>query len=46
MTQVLETTQYRDEAMAAAYRNRMDGRQGMLRAIIDRIAGEGNLAEG
>lgn len=45
-TKVLEAAQYRDEAMSAAYRNRMDRRQGLLRAIIDRIAGEGSLAEG
>lgn len=46
VTKVLETAQYRDEAMAAAHRNRMDRRQGLLQAISDRIAGEGGLAEG
>lgn len=45
-TLALEGGRHHDEAMAAAWRDRMERRRGMLRAIVDRIAGEGRLAEG
>lgn len=44
LSQVVEANQYRDEAMAAAWTNRMDGRRLLLLAIMERIAGEGRLA--
>jgi AcrR family transcriptional regulator len=46
VTQVLETSQYQDEALAAAWRNRMGRRQMHLRSIVERIAAEGRLAKG
>lgn len=46
VTQMLEGAQYEDEALGAAWRNRMDRRQDMLRSLTERIAGEGHLAEG
>jgi AcrR family transcriptional regulator len=46
VTQVLETSQYQDEALAAAWRDRMGRRQMHLRSIVERIAAEGQLAEG
>jgi AcrR family transcriptional regulator len=46
VTQVLESSQYQDEALAAAWRNRMGRRQMHIRSIIERIAAEGRLAKG
>lgn len=46
VTQVLESSQYQDEALAAAWRNRMGRRQQHIRSIIERIAAEGRLAPG
>jgi AcrR family transcriptional regulator len=46
VTQVLESSQYQDEALAAAWRNRMGRRQQHVRSIVERIAAEGQLAEG
>jgi AcrR family transcriptional regulator len=45
VTQVLESSQYQDEALAAAWRNRMGRRQMHIRSIVERIAAEGRLAE-
>jgi AcrR family transcriptional regulator len=46
VTQVGESGQYQDEALAAAWRDRMGRRQARLRLIVERIAAEGQLAEG
>lgn len=46
VARVLEAAQYQDEALAAAWRDRMDNRRIAHRAIIQRIADEGRLAEG
>ena len=46
VTQVLESSQYQDEALAAAWRDRMGRRQQHLRSIVERIAAEGRLAAG
>ncbi len=46
VTHVLEIGQHRDEALAAAWRDRMNGRQGHVRRIVERIAAEGRLANG
>jgi AcrR family transcriptional regulator len=46
VTQVLESSQYQDEALAAAWRDRMGRRQMHIRSIVERIAAEGRLAEG
>ena len=46
ITQVLESSQYQDEALAAAWRDRMGRRQTHIRSIVERIAVEGHLAEG
>ncbi len=43
---VLEAAQYRDEGLAAAWRNRMQARQVISRVIVERIAAEGQLAKG
>lgn len=43
---VLERAGDSDEALAAAWRDRMTGRRGHVRRIIDRIAGDGQLATG
>jgi AcrR family transcriptional regulator len=45
VTQVLESSQYQDEALAAAWRDRMGRRQMHIRSIVERIAEEGRLAE-
>lgn len=45
VTQVLESSQYQDEALAAAWRDRMGRRQVHIRSIVERIAAEGRLAE-
>lgn len=46
VTQVLEAGQYRDKSLAAAWRDRMDGRRNHIRRITERIGGEGALADG
>lgn len=46
VTQVLESSQYQDEALAAAWRNRMGRRQQHIRSIVERIVAEGQLAKG
>ena len=46
VTEVLESSQYQDEALAAAWRDRMGRRQQHIRSIVERIAAEGQLAEG
>lgn len=46
ISQVLESSQYQDEALGAAWRNRMNRRQEIIRTIVERIAKEGHLAEG
>jgi len=46
VTEILETSQYQDEALAAAWRDRMGRRQMHLRSIVERIAAAGHLAEG
>jgi AcrR family transcriptional regulator len=46
VTQVLESSQYQDEALAAAWRNRMGRRQMHIRSIVERIAAEGRLVKG
>lgn len=46
VARVLEAAQYDDEAVATAWRNRMRGRHADHRAVIQRIADEGRLADG
>jgi AcrR family transcriptional regulator len=46
VAQVLEAAQYQDEDLGAAWRNRMDASRAAHRAIIRRIADEGQLADG
>src|SRR4029450_10752255 len=46
VTQVLESSQYQDEALATAWRDRMDRRQQHIRSTPGRIPAEGGLAEG
>lgn len=46
VAQVLEAAQYQDEDLGAAWRNRMDASRAAHRAIIQRIADEGQLADG
>lgn len=46
VAQVLEAAQYRDKALGAAWRDRMDRSRAAHRAIIQRIADEGELADG
>ena len=46
ITQVLESSQYQDKALAAAWRDRMGRRQMHIRSIVERIAAEARLAEG
>ena len=45
VTQVLESSQYQDKALAAAWRDRMGRRQMHIRSILERIAAEGRLDE-
>jgi AcrR family transcriptional regulator len=45
-SQVVESGKDQDEALAAAWRDRMGRRQARLRLIVERIAAEGRLAEG
>jgi hypothetical protein len=46
VTRVLELAGEHDEALAAAWRDRITGRRGHIRRIVDRIAADGQLAEG
>lgn len=46
VARVLEAAQYQDSALGAAWRDRMDRSRAAHRAIIERIAVEGRLAEG
>jgi AcrR family transcriptional regulator len=46
ITQVTESGQYDDEALSAAWRNRMDLRRNLILRITERIASEGALAKG
>lgn len=46
VVRVLEAAQYQDDAIAAAWRNRMTSRRTQVRAIMQRIADDGCLAEG
>lgn len=46
LTQVMESSQHTDADIAAAWRNRMNRRQGMLLSVVERIAAEGRLAAG
>jgi AcrR family transcriptional regulator len=46
VARALEADQYRDEAVAAALRDRLDVRRAAHREVIARIAAEGLLAEG
>lgn len=45
VARILEAAQYRDEALRAAWRDRMDRSRAAHRAIIQRIADEGRLAD-
>ena len=46
ITRVLEAHQYQDPAVSAALRDRLDFRRAAHRAVIARIAAEGDLASG
>jgi AcrR family transcriptional regulator len=46
LARVLEAHQYQDPAVSAALRDRLDFRQAAHRAVIARIAAEGDLANG
>jgi len=46
VTRVLELAGESDEALAAAWRDRMTGRRGHVRRIVDRIAADRQLAKG
>jgi AcrR family transcriptional regulator len=46
VTRVLELAAESDEALAAAWRDRLTGRRGHVRRIVERIATDGQLAEG
>lgn len=46
VAQMLESAQYDDAALAAAWRSRMSGRQALTRAVMERLAAEGRLARG
>ena len=46
VAQVFDVARYQDEAIAAAWRDRMEFRRVVNRTIIQRIADEGQLAEG
>lgn len=46
VTQVLESGQYQDAALADAWRDRMNGRRDHVRRIVERIGAEGLLAAG
>ncbi len=46
VVRVLQAAQFEDDALAAAWRNRVHGRRAVHRAIMERIAEEGRLAKG
>ena len=46
VSRIIEREAESDEAMAAAWRDRMTGRQGHVRRIAERLAAEGQLADG
>jgi AcrR family transcriptional regulator len=46
VAEVLEAAQYRDEALGAAWRDRMDASHRVHRMIVQRIADDGQLADG
>jgi AcrR family transcriptional regulator len=46
VAEVLEAAQYRDEALGAAWRDRMEASRRVHRMIVQRIADEGRLADG
>jgi AcrR family transcriptional regulator len=46
VSRILELATESDEALAAAWKDRMTGRRGHVRRIADRIAAEGQLADG
>jgi AcrR family transcriptional regulator len=46
LARILEAHQYQDPAVAAALRDRLDFRRAAHRAVIARIAAEGDLADG
>jgi len=46
LTQIMEWNQYDDAALAAGWRNRMDRRQALMLGVVERIADEGQLADG
>ena len=46
VAEVLEAAQYRDEALGAAWRDRMEASRRVHRMIVQRIADEGQLADG
>lgn len=46
LTRVLEAGQYEDEALSAAWRDRMRGRRAIIRKIVDRLVAGGELAPG
>lgn len=46
VVRVLQAAQFEDEALAGAWRNRIHGRRAVHRAVMERIAEEGRLAEG
>ena len=46
VAEVLEAAQYRDEALGAAWRDRMDASRRVHRMIVQRIADEGQLVDG
>lgn len=46
VAQMLESAQYQDTALGTAWRNRMQGRQALTRAVMEHIAAEGRLARG
>jgi AcrR family transcriptional regulator len=46
VAEVLEAAQFRDEALGAAWRDRMEASRSVHRMIVQRIADEGQLADG
>lgn len=46
VARTLEAAEYEDEALRAAWRDRLAGRQAISRAVVQRIAQDGQLANG
>ena len=46
VSRILELAAESDEALAAVWKDRMTGRRGHVRRIVERIAAEGQLADG